>query len=462
MCFSTAYYNVTDTRDYPRTYSTTLSSTTVLTANGQSIDVNIHLDTCGSRNLASEHLLHNIKEAEEYGHNQIYMVTVNGNSPSYNRMGELHFIDEDKNPIITLCYVQAQPIKGMDNFVLISNSTLVAIQTDLNYHSSMCEHVGIVPLRRLVSQPYHYNDIVKHVWVNGGDSITHINQSDQVTAVKDGKTAMLAADETAKDEEGGDTPDTSQCACQPRLAEQLLEVDFLKLTGRRLRKSRKNLSNPKKDKNRLKVSRYTCYMSEVQLQGLLDRTKPSRGDEEAMDMTTINGIRVSKYSIKAIRVGEKVSAQMRKDFEQFNSEHVGEDSVFPTKNGAPKILEQFKDKPYTLELRDEFTTGTKPKALPTIRAMHYHGKPATCKVLEHFVRTTPVVEKCDDPRCFSRLVIVPKREPGSTKDSPPTSYRVTMDALINHCLKPVASTLPLATDEIKKLHAYKFFLRWMQ
>jgi hypothetical protein len=34
-----------------------------------------------------------------------------------------------------------------------------------------------------------------------------------------------------------------------------------------------------------------------------------------------------------------------------------------------------------------------------------------------------------------------------------------MDALINHCLKPVASTLPLATDEIQKLHAYKFFLK---
>jgi hypothetical protein len=78
-------------------------------------------------------------------------------------------------------------------------------------------------------------------------------------------------------------------------------------------------------------------MSEVQLQGLLDRTKPSQGDEEAMDMTTINGIRVGKYSIKAIKVGEKVSAQMREEFDQFNSEHVGKYSVFPTKNGAPKI-----------------------------------------------------------------------------------------------------------------------------
>jgi hypothetical protein len=66
-------------------------------------------------------------------------------------------------------------------------------------------------------------------------------------------------------------------------------------------------------------------------------------------------------------------------------------------------------------------------------------------VLEHFVRTTPLVEKCGDPRCFSRLFIVAKRDPGTPKDAPLTSYRVTMDALVNNCLKPVASTLPLAT-----------------
>jgi hypothetical protein len=34
-----------------------------------------------------------------------------------------------------------------------------------------------------------------------------------------------------------------------------------------------------------------------------------------------------------------------------------------------------------------------------------------------------------------------------------------MDALIKPCLRPVASTLPLATDEIKKLNAFKFFLK---
>jgi hypothetical protein len=84
-------------------------------------------------------------------------------------------------------------------------------------------------------------------------------------------------------------------------------------------------------------------MSEVQLQGLLDRTKPSQ--EEAMDMTAIDEVHVRKYSIKAIKIGKKASAQMCEEFERFNAEHVGEDSVFPRKNSAPKILERFKDKP---------------------------------------------------------------------------------------------------------------------
>jgi hypothetical protein len=200
-------------------------------------------------------------------------------------------------------------------------------------------------------------------------------------------------------------------------------------------------------------------MSEIALQGLLDRTKADEQDEDAMDMTVINGIRMSKYDIRALKVGQKVTPELLDALTKFNQNFIGADSVFPVKNGAPRILEQFREVPYTLELLDQYTTGNKPKKLPTAGATYYQGKPATRKVLEHFVRTTPVVEKCDDPRCFSRLVIVPKGEPGKPKDAPPTSYRVTMDALINNCLKPVASTLPLATDEIKKLHGKRFFLK---
>ena len=124
-------------------------------------------------------------------------------------------------------------------------------------------------------------------------------------------------------------------------------------------------------------------------------------------MTTIDGVRVSNYSIRAIKIGNKASAQMREESKWFNAEHVGRQCP-PNKEYTPKNLEQFKDKPNTLEFRDEFTTGNKLKSLLTMKAIYHHGKLATCKVLEHFASTTPVVEKGDDPRCFSRLVIVPK------------------------------------------------------
>ena len=40
-------------------------------------------------------------------------------------------------------------------------------------------------------------------------------------------------------------------------------------------------------------------------------------------MTTIDGVRVSNYSIRAIKIGNKASAQMREEFKWFNAKHVG-------------------------------------------------------------------------------------------------------------------------------------------
>ena len=88
-------------------------------------------------------------------------------------------------------------------------------------------------------------------------------------------------------------------------------------------------------------------------------------------MTEVNGERISKYDIKALKVGSKVSKTMREELNKFNSNYIGAESVFPVKNGAPRILTQFKDNPYTLELQDQYTTGNKPKPLPTIKGAHY-------------------------------------------------------------------------------------------
>jgi hypothetical protein len=70
-----------------------------------------------------------------------------------------------------------------------------------------------------------------------------------------------------------------------------------------------------------------------------------------------------------------------------------------------------------------------------------------------------VVQRCPNPRSISRLVIVPKLSPGQAKDDPDHGFRVCVNALINKCIKPDASTIPLAVDEIKKLANCKYFLQ---
>ncbi len=64
-------------------------------------------------------------------------------------------------------------------------------------------------------------------------------------------------------------------------------------------------------------------MSELQLQSLLDRTKPIDGEDEGMDMVTVNGERISKYDIRAMKVGPKVPSGMRADLNKLNSNYIG-------------------------------------------------------------------------------------------------------------------------------------------
>jgi glycosyltransferase involved in cell wall biosynthesis len=127
------------------------------------------------------------------------------------------------------------------------------------------------------------------------------------------------------------------------------------------------------------------------------------------------------------------------------------------RNGAPKIMTKFKDKPYSYELLPEYANGS--KKFPTVKSMNWEGKSATAKVIRGFTESTPVVQRCPNPRSISRLVIVPKLSPGQAKDDPDHGFRVCVNALINKCIKPDASTIPLAVDEIKKLAHCKYFLQ---
>ncbi len=94
-------------------------------------------------------------------------------------------------------------------------------------------------------------------------------------------------------------------------------------------------------------------MSEIELQGLLDRTNPLDEDPEAMDMIVIDGVRISKFDIRALKVGKNVPFELKEELKKFNSKFHGKERVFPKTNGAPRILTQYKGEPYTLELLDQ-------------------------------------------------------------------------------------------------------------
>ena len=92
--------------------------------------------------------------------------------------------------------------------------------------------------------------------------------------------------------------------------------------------------------------RLRCYMTEVQLQTILDHQGAPDDSVDLDFMTTKDGRRISKFSLEAMTIGEDVSDCIRKSFHEFNQNYIGEDSVFPEKSGAPRVMTAFKDKPF--------------------------------------------------------------------------------------------------------------------
>ena len=163
------------------------------------------------------------------------------------------------------------------------------------------------------------------------------------------------------------------------------------------------------------------YMTEIQLRRIVDRNalegidQHSDGDERMVK----DGQNISKFSKEAMTMGDDVYTCTGKESEILQKVHalydhyVGEDRVFPLKNGAPRILTKYKDTPYSYELQPEYAAGN--KKFPCVKAMDWTGKTASAQVIRGFVRSTPVVEGCALPLCISRLVIAPKFAPGQMK-----------------------------------------------
>jgi hypothetical protein len=172
------------------------------------------------------------------------------------------------------------------------------------------------------------------------------------------------------------------------------------------------------DYSQCSIPEYEMLMSEIQLRTIVQNMDKQRADQQTDgdEVMVKDGAIISKFSREALEVGDKVEGIILGKGRKIFDLNKGDDSVFRTKNGAPKILTKFKDKPYSYELLFEFADGS--KILPTVKAMNWTGKVATARVIRGFAQSTPVVQRCSNPRSISRLVIVPKLAPGQAKDDP--------------------------------------------
>ncbi len=171
---------------------------------------------------------------------------------------------------------------------------------------------------------------------------------------------------------------------------------------RMTRTGRLNLGNPE-SASLQSFEEHEAFMSEIQLRGIVDkmaREASSQGTDEDEVMTK-NGVLISKFSRDALKTGAAVGAVILDKVRKVFDLNWGDDAVFRMRNGAPKIMTKFKDKPYSYELLPEYANGS--KKFPTVKSMNWEGKSATAKVIRGFTESTPVDSQAGDrPQTVSK------------------------------------------------------------
>ena len=363
----------------------------------------VKLDSCGSVSLAHSKFLTSIKECKQYGIPIVTLNGIGGKTLPITKAGILSHVKPQGKIVKFLCYVFDTPVGNTNEILLLGLKTIVEADIDIRYHMKLSVQ-GLSKMVRFVED-------------------TPDNKSNK-SSIKHGRVEVLHYK----------TEVVLNHGCSSAVERYRRTTYFDECEN-------------------------TILMTEIQLKNIVERLQMEEKDTKTDGDETMvkDGVVISKFSREALGLGDDVDHQLKQRIYDCVSKWVGDDSVFPTKNGSPKILTKFVEHPYSYELLPEYERGE--KKLPCVKAMNWEGKTYTASVIRGFIKGTPVVEPCSNPRCISRLVIVPKLAPGQAKDDPNHGFRVCVNALINKCLKPCASTIPLATDEIRKLFNCKYFLQ---
>ena len=383
--------------------------------------IHTKLDTCGSVSICHSSYLTQVEKAQKHGLPPIRLTGIGGRSDVLNRVGIVQLAAPGGKVKRILCYVYDAPLGPTTKILLLSLQSVIEAAINIIHHMDMSIKGKCGPLT---------------YWPDN-KSLDQICRD--ITAI-DLRPTLLRRSRRHPHENYNITE-----------ADESFEWEELEQEQQLVNLAIERVEDPE-------MIIEEVYMTEIQLRRIVDRTSTEQQSDGDETMTK-NGKVISKFSKEAMNMGDEVyehESILRKVYLVYDK-WVGNDKVFPIANGAPKIMTKFENKPYSYELLPEYLHGE--KKFPCVKAMNWEGKAATCAVIRGFVKATPVVERCTrQPLCISRLVIAPKFAPGQEKSDPDHGFRVCVNALVNKCLKPYGSTIPLAIDEIKKLHGRKYYL----
>ena len=434
------------------------------------------LDTCGSVSLAHSRFLRDIGPCAQHNLEAVSLNGIGGKSGRIDQVGTLTLLKPNGDTVKILCYVFDKPLGTTDKIILLSLKSIWDSRIHIVHH--MCHSVeGMVASLKFLDNSRPIAAVKpkcahrKHNWQSSPDSmfakfeekVRNGGKTPQ-RIVRATKSYMRYLKQSREEEEDHsllcEVAGHKVITASSKQQEDLWRIEDGMASSPTSALPIKGGVMAENAEHNPSHGEYMSLMTEIQLRRIVDRLSRAKATQETDgdEVMQKDGVTVSKFSKEAILLGEEVSEALRLRVYANFDKYKGFDSVFPPKNGAPRIMTKFKDTPYSYELLPEYANGE--RHFPCVKAMNWTGKTATAQVIRGFVKSTPVVEKCrKPPRCISRLVIVPKFAPGQDKDDPNHGFRVCVNALVNKCLKPIASTIPLATDEIVKLHNKKYYLQ---
>ena len=479
---------------------------TVKTTSGAYINnIILKVDSGASVSLSHSEYLTDIKNCKLHNLSPVRLNGIGGKTEIMDQVGILNIIPETGNLVKIKCYSFDTPIGDTTRLCLLSNWAIDHYKIDQRYHARTSLRVGPQNLRfisRRAARPARAGTgpanapsskrsrahdgkpkrapgakkrpkprTPKRVAFNlGCDSNPKIKErnTDSLMILKEYMAQLPVLTASALSE--------NVCNCEPRYTESLVEETFdciqdgtVKTTEARLHEASvllcQNTTRYTEEQllilepGILLIPKPLVLMSEIQLKGIQDRLGKLDLNQktDGAEMMTKGGQTYSKFSYQAMEIGEDVTPQLKSAIDRIFNDNIGEDAVFPTKNGAPKILTKYLNRPYSYELLPEYENGS--KSLPSAKAQNWVGKEASSNIIRDFVQNTPIVEPCPHPRCVPRFVIVPEFAPGQPKSDPDHGFRIAFTALMNECLKPCAIRTYLATGKILKSHHCKYYLQ---